>query len=50
MYGALLTFAGDRAILLDIDGEPSPAQIDALRECIALALTYHLRARPRVSM
>lgn len=39
-YGDLLTFDGNRAILLSAD-EPPPEAV--LRHCIALALTYHRR-------
>ena len=37
-----LRFEGNRAILLDAKEEPPEA---ALRHCVALALTYHLRRR-----
>lgn len=39
-YGDVLTIVADRSILLDARQEPPR---DALRHCIALALTYHLR-------
>jgi hypothetical protein len=41
-YGDVLRFAGNRAIEF-VDGEPLPE--DALRHCVALALTYHRRKR-----
>lgn len=41
-YGDTLTVVGDRSIVLDTR-ESVPT--DALRHCIALALTYHLRKR-----
>ena len=42
LYGDTLTIVGDRSIVLDA---ASPAPREALRHCIALALTYHLRKR-----
>lgn len=39
-HGDVLEFEGDRAVLLAVD-EPLPKR--ALRDCIALALTYHRR-------
>lgn len=41
-YPDTLRFEGNRAILLDVD---TPLPVRELRHCIALALTYHLRAR-----
>lgn len=38
LYGDQLSFDGNRAILLDVD---APLPKDALRHCIAMALTYH---------
>ena len=43
-YGGLLTFEGNRAIVLE--GDEAPPR-DALRHCIAMALSYHLAARKR---
>lgn len=40
-----LTFEGNRAIVLPSGAEPD---LDALRHCIALALTYKLRKRRRL--
>ena len=40
MYGDALTCEGNRAVLFD-EGDALPE--DALRHCIAMALTYHLR-------
>jgi hypothetical protein len=37
-----LTYGGNRSILLDATDEPP---VDALRHCVALALTYHLNKR-----
>lgn len=42
IYGDTLTIVGDRSIVLDAT---TPAPTEALRHCIALALTYHLRGR-----
>jgi len=42
LYGDLLTFDGNRCIVLDVE-EPLPEE--ALRHCIRLALTYHLGKR-----
>jgi len=42
LYNGVLNFEGDRAIIFEI-GKPYP--VDAVRHCIALALTYHLRKR-----
>jgi len=42
LYGDVLEVGGKRGILLDAD---KPAPSDALRHCIALALTYHGRKR-----
>lgn len=41
-YGELLTFEGNRAVLLPRWDEVSR---EALQHCIALALTYHLKPR-----
>ncbi|NOU08021.1 MAG: DUF1801 domain-containing protein [Hyphomicrobiaceae bacterium] len=38
LYGSVLAFEGQRAIALPVCDEPSD---EALRHCIALALTYH---------
>ena len=46
MYPTELSFGGNRSILLDAEDEiPEPA----LRHCVALALTYHLRKRKGIS-
>jgi hypothetical protein len=42
LYPNELTYAGNRAVILGADEEIPEA---ALRHCIALALTYHLRKR-----
>lgn len=42
MYAEVLTFDGERGIVFDRD---KPLPEDAVRHCIALALTYHLRKR-----
>ena len=42
LYGDTLQIGGKRSILLDADRPPPD---DALRHCIALALTYHQRKR-----
>jgi hypothetical protein len=42
LYPNELSYAGNRAVLLDADDELPEA---ALRHCIGLALTYHLRQR-----
>jgi hypothetical protein len=40
LYGDVLTFEGSRAVLFDVaDALP----VDAVKHCIAMALTYHLR-------
>lgn len=40
LYGDVLQFDGNRAIIFDVnEGLP----VDAVRHCIALALTYHLK-------
>jgi hypothetical protein len=44
LYPGLLKFGGDRSILFDAD-EEIPAS--ALRHCVSLALTYHLRKASR---
>jgi len=44
LYPAAFDFSGNRAILLDPD-QPVPEA--ALRHCIALALTYHLKGAKR---
>jgi hypothetical protein len=44
LYGDKLTFVGRRAIELRV-GERLPAS--ALQHCIALALTHHLRKKPK---
>ncbi|MDF1791792.1 MAG: DUF1801 domain-containing protein, partial [Thalassobaculaceae bacterium] len=41
-YGDTLTIAGDRSTMLDARTTPPH---DALRHCIALALTYHIAKR-----
>ncbi|WP_244626427.1 DUF1801 domain-containing protein [Bradyrhizobium ivorense] len=38
-----LSYSGNRAIVLDVAGKLPEA---ALRHCVALALTYHLRRKP----
>ncbi|MDJ0895965.1 MAG: DUF1801 domain-containing protein [Alphaproteobacteria bacterium] len=45
IYGDQLVFQGDRAILFS-HGDAIPR--DALKHCIALALTYHARPKHRV--
>lgn len=40
LYGEILKFEGSRAIMFDV-AEPLP--VDAVKHCIAMALTYHLR-------
>jgi Domain of unknown function (DU1801) len=45
LYSGELRFEGDRAILLDADEAVRDA---ALRHCLSLALTYHLRKRRAV--
>jgi hypothetical protein len=42
LYPTELSYGGNRSILLDVDDEIPQA---ALRHCIALALTYHLRRK-----
>lgn len=44
MFGEDLTFEGDRAILLPIDGDLPARQ---LKRCFAEALTYHLAKQRR---
>lgn len=44
LYPDRLAFEGNRAIMLPSGAEPD---LDALRHCIALALTYKLRKRRR---
>jgi Domain of unknown function (DU1801) len=44
LFGGDLTFEGNRAILLPIDG---PVPEDILRACFGMALTYHRRKRVR---
>ncbi len=39
-YPAVFAFEGNRALLFRI-GDPLP--VDALRHCVARALTYHLK-------
>jgi hypothetical protein len=46
LYRNELTTAGNRAVILGAEGEIPEA---ALRHCIALALTYHLRKRKSAS-
>jgi hypothetical protein len=46
LYPNELTCAGNRAVIIDADDEIPEA---ALRHCIALALTYHLRKRKSAS-
>lgn len=41
LYGDTLRFEGRRAVLIPPEG---PLAEDALRHCIALALTYHLKS------
>jgi hypothetical protein len=41
MYGNILTFDGNRAIVLAIRDDPVSETVAALRDCIAQALTYH---------
>mgnify|MGYP003625927533 CR=1 FL=1 len=41
LYSDVLKFEGSRAVLFDLT-EPLP--VDAVKHCIAMALTYHLRA------
>lgn len=42
LYGDLLRFEGNRAILLEAD---APLPIEELKTCLTLALTYHQRKR-----
>jgi len=42
LYSGALEFGGNRSILFNVD---EPADDDALRHCIGLALTYHQRKR-----
>ena len=42
LYGSTFRFSGQRAILFD-HNEPPPK--DAIRHCIAMALTYHLKPK-----
>jgi len=42
LYGSVLNFSGNRAVLFD-HGQPYPK--DAVRHCIAMALTYHLKGQ-----
>lgn len=42
LYPKRFRYQGNRALL--VDGDPAP-EAEALRHCIALALTYHLRKR-----
>jgi hypothetical protein len=46
LYSGVLAFGGNRSILLDAN---QPAPDEALRHCIALALTYHQTKRVRTS-
>jgi hypothetical protein len=47
LYPEELTYSGNRAVILDADDDIPEA---ALRHCVGLALTYHLRKRnPRAS-
>ena len=41
LYGDILNFAGTRALVFDVD---KPLPVDAVKHCIAMALTYHLKA------
>ncbi len=43
-YGELLCFSGNRAV---VPGAMKPDEQDALRHCIALALTYHATRKRR---
>lgn len=40
LYEAVLEFDGNRAVVFDIDAK---IPVDAVRHCIAMALTYHLK-------
>jgi len=40
IYGDELTFDGNRAVLFDSNDE---LPVDAIKHCVAMALTYHLR-------
>lgn len=40
LYGDVLKFEGSRAVVFDV-GQPLP--IDAVKHCINMALTYHLK-------
>jgi Domain of unknown function (DU1801) len=44
LYGHELAFEGNRAVVLPVDKEMPHA---VLRHCIALALTYHVKAKRR---
>jgi hypothetical protein len=44
LYGDTLAFDGDRCVRIDARGELPE---DAVRHCIQLALTYHLRKKKR---
>jgi len=40
LYDDILTFDGNRTVAFDVDRE---LPIDAVKHCIAMALTYHLK-------
>jgi hypothetical protein len=46
LYPNELTYAGNRAVIIGTDGKIPEA---ALRHCVGLALTYHLRKRKSAS-
>ena len=46
LYGDVLTFEDNRAILLDV---AAPLPVEPLRHCIGLALTYHRDKRGKVT-
>lgn len=43
-YGTTLTFEGTRCFIGDIN---DPVQLEAIKHCVALALTYHLNKKKR---
>ena len=44
IYPKQLTYGGNRSVIFDVDGELPE---DAVRHCVALALTYHKRKSAR---
>lgn len=41
LYGDILTFEGNRAIVFDVESE---LPTEAVKHCLSMALTYHLRS------